>query len=71
MLVVPPGLRIFRWGGKLLASRVRAERFHPGRERRRHALGHVASLRRWAAHHAGKPSLSGEWLYVSSGCAEF
>lgn len=45
VLVVPSGLRIFRRGGKLLASRVSAERFPPGRERRRHAWGHVASLR--------------------------
>lgn len=45
VLVVPPGLRIFRRGGKLLAFRVSAERFPPERERRHHALGHVASLR--------------------------
>lgn len=42
------------WGGKLLAFRVSAERFPPERERRRHALGPVASLRRGAAHHAGR-----------------
>jgi hypothetical protein len=39
------GCAFSAWGGKMLASVASAERFRPGRERRRHALGHVASLR--------------------------
>ncbi len=49
------GCAFSAWGGKRLASAVKAERNHHGRDRRRHALGHVRGLCSGAAHHAGKP----------------
>ncbi|MDQ6192502.1 hypothetical protein M3O75_31875, partial [Klebsiella pneumoniae] len=45
----------FPWGGKRLASVVKAECNHHGRDRRRHASGHVRGLCSRGAHHAGKP----------------
>ncbi|MCJ3986107.1 hypothetical protein, partial [Klebsiella pneumoniae] len=38
------GCAFSAWGGKRLASAVKAERNHHGRDRRRHALGHVRGL---------------------------
>ncbi|MHB5585424.1 hypothetical protein, partial [Klebsiella pneumoniae] len=38
------GCAFSAWGGKRLASVVKAERNHHGRDRRRHALGHVRGL---------------------------
>jgi len=64
VFVVPPGLRLFRMGGKSLASVASAERFHHGRERRRHALGHGASLRSGLRITPVNPSSEGERLHV-------